>query len=372
MIRHHSIEIMDLRLFSVFNMPLFWSARKKKNFFLITPNLKTWQIMMRSMGATWKVDMNWGTVLWEKPKWHTSDFRGLRSPGLPKATSRRVYWIYSQMSPQIERLLITKCSSLECYLMTSQSADQSLRIMNIHGLPTEADAASRGVKRLAFDNIRRTKGGDSKHSFMFRCECTGILSFLSKRRMSDLHSCSKHEKMDIELNEKLRELSLLKSPCKTRKSATYLGDDEDHSQREHVRSAMSPSPRQDERRRAEQKSGVLAELSNSYKTILKDIGENPERQGLLRTPDRAAKALLYFTKGYDEKIAGTKICNACGTLILILLYKKYLYFIFGLLYKYSMMFYFFLLPCYKNPSVFVSHITYNSTFSHKWNCWPYT
>ncbi|ELT94076.1 hypothetical protein CAPTEDRAFT_182286 [Capitella teleta] len=138
---------------------------------------------------------------------------------------------------------------------------------------------------------------------MFRCECTGILSFLSKRRMSDLHSCSKHEKMDIELNEKLRELSLLKSPCKTRKSATYLGDDEDHSQREHVRSAMSPSPRQDERRRAEQKSGVLAELSNSYKTILKDIGENPERQGLLRTPDRAAKALLYFTKGYDEKIA---------------------------------------------------------------------
>ena len=119
--------------------------------------------------------------------------------------------------------------------------------------------------------------------------------------MSDLHGTNK-DRLDIELNSKLKELSLLKSP--SRKTATYLGDEEDHHMRESVRSAMSPSPRQDERHRAEQKTEALADLSASYKNILRDIGEDPTRQGLLRTPERAAKALLYFTKGYDEKIGG--------------------------------------------------------------------
>lgn len=45
-------------------------------------------------------------------------------------------------------------------------------------------------------------------------------------------------------------------------------------------------------------------LRAAYHTILESVGEDVNRQGLLRTPDRAAKAMLYFTKGYDEKIAG--------------------------------------------------------------------
>ena len=36
-----------------------------------------------------------------------------------------------------------------------------------------------------------------------------------------------------------------------------------------------------------------------YRTILKDLGENPEREGLLKTPERVAKALHYLTHGYD-------------------------------------------------------------------------
>ena len=37
--------------------------------------------------------------------------------------------------------------------------------------------------------------------------------------------------------------------------------------------------------------------------ILRLIGENPEREGLLETPKRAAKALMFFTKGYDDSIS---------------------------------------------------------------------
>lgn len=47
------------------------------------------------------------------------------------------------------------------------------------------------------------------------------------------------------------------------------------------------------------------ELKSAYKQILECVGEDPDRQGLLRTPERAAKAMLYFTKGYEEKIEGT-------------------------------------------------------------------
>ena len=37
-------------------------------------------------------------------------------------------------------------------------------------------------------------------------------------------------------------------------------------------------------------------------TLLSEIGENPEREGLLNTPDRVAKAYKFLTKGYNEKI----------------------------------------------------------------------
>ena len=59
------------------------------------------------------------------------------------------------------------------------------------------------------------------------------------------------------------------------------------------------------RRRAEETSGeALAELADCYRGILVGIGEDPTRHGLRQTPERAARAMLYFTKGYDEKIEG--------------------------------------------------------------------
>jgi GTP cyclohydrolase I len=44
---------------------------------------------------------------------------------------------------------------------------------------------------------------------------------------------------------------------------------------------------------------LVDSISNMYKNILNDIGENPERDGLVKTPVRAAKAMQFLTQGYD-------------------------------------------------------------------------
>ena len=43
----------------------------------------------------------------------------------------------------------------------------------------------------------------------------------------------------------------------------------------------------------------IDKLSVNYRAILEEIGENPEREGLLKTPERVAKAMQYLTHGYD-------------------------------------------------------------------------
>lgn len=44
----------------------------------------------------------------------------------------------------------------------------------------------------------------------------------------------------------------------------------------------------------------LDELSEHYKDIIRLLGENPEREGLVKTPMRVAKAMQIFTRGYFE------------------------------------------------------------------------
>ncbi|MBP5302839.1 MAG: GTP cyclohydrolase I FolE [Bacteroidales bacterium] len=45
---------------------------------------------------------------------------------------------------------------------------------------------------------------------------------------------------------------------------------------------------------------VTGELAKHYYEILRLLGEDPDREGLLKTPDRVAKAMQFLTKGYNE------------------------------------------------------------------------
>ncbi|CAG4960853.1 unnamed protein product [Parnassius apollo] len=50
------------------------------------------------------------------------------------------------------------------------------------------------------------------------------------------------------------------------------------------------------------REALLPDMAKSYRLLLTGLGEDPERQGLLKTPERAAKAMLFFTKGYDQSL----------------------------------------------------------------------
>lgn len=41
-------------------------------------------------------------------------------------------------------------------------------------------------------------------------------------------------------------------------------------------------------------------LKGHYEEVIKGIGEDPNREGLLKTPERVAKAMQFLTKGYDQ------------------------------------------------------------------------
>ncbi|MDB5021095.1 MAG: cyclohydrolase [Pedobacter sp.] len=45
----------------------------------------------------------------------------------------------------------------------------------------------------------------------------------------------------------------------------------------------------------------ISEIARLYRNVLSNIGEDPKREGLLKTPERAAKAIQFLTHGYDSK-----------------------------------------------------------------------
>ena len=45
---------------------------------------------------------------------------------------------------------------------------------------------------------------------------------------------------------------------------------------------------------------VTDDVKSRYENIIKDLGEDTKRDGLLKTPERAAKAMQFLTQGYGQ------------------------------------------------------------------------
>lgn len=45
---------------------------------------------------------------------------------------------------------------------------------------------------------------------------------------------------------------------------------------------------------------ITSQIAGHYREILRLLGENPDREGLVKTPERVAKALQFLTKGCNE------------------------------------------------------------------------
>ncbi|XP_003742159.1 GTP cyclohydrolase 1 [Galendromus occidentalis] len=65
-----------------------------------------------------------------------------------------------------------------------------------------------------------------------------------------------------------------------------------------MRQLTSPVPR----RSVDEEDDIAIKLSVHFEKVLQDLGEDTTRQGLVKTPLRAAKALMHFTKGYNETV----------------------------------------------------------------------
>ena len=44
---------------------------------------------------------------------------------------------------------------------------------------------------------------------------------------------------------------------------------------------------------------ITDDVKQNYRSIFESVGEDADRQGLLKTPERAAKAIQYLTQGYE-------------------------------------------------------------------------
>jgi GTP cyclohydrolase I len=66
---------------------------------------------------------------------------------------------------------------------------------------------------------------------------------------------------------------------------------------------------------------VTAKLMENYRSIISEVGEDPEREGLLKTPERIAKAMQYITQGYKADaraiLEGAKFHESYSEMVIV-------------------------------------------------------
>ena len=71
----------------------------------------------------------------------------------------------------------------------------------------------------------------------------------------------------------------------------------------------------------EQAAVRLEKMKGAVRTLLECVGEDPNREGLLDTPSRYAKALLFLTKGYqanmNEVVNNALFCEGHDEMVIV-------------------------------------------------------
>lgn len=66
---------------------------------------------------------------------------------------------------------------------------------------------------------------------------------------------------------------------------------------------------------------TLDQLSEHYRNIIKDLGEDPDREGLLKTPERVAKAMQFLVQGYGQDaeavIRSAMFSEDCSEMVIV-------------------------------------------------------
>jgi len=72
---------------------------------------------------------------------------------------------------------------------------------------------------------------------------------------------------------------------------------------------------------ADDSDASLSAIAQAVEVILRCIGEDPARAGLVATPMRFAKALAYFTKGYESSLSdivnGAIFAEECNEMVVV-------------------------------------------------------
>jgi GTP cyclohydrolase I len=68
-------------------------------------------------------------------------------------------------------------------------------------------------------------------------------------------------------------------------------------------------------------SDEIESIASHMRSVLSQIGEDPTREGLVRTPDRAEKALRFLTSGYqvdiDQIVNGALFTHECDEMVIV-------------------------------------------------------